>query len=168
MTERQWYVVHTKANEEARACHHLSRQNFCVYLPRYAKTRRHARKVETVVRPLFPRYLFIALDLAGDRWRSIQSTFGVAGLVMSGEGPRALPAEVVSAIRAREDALGHVMLGLPAGLGIGSRIKLLDGIFADHRGVLDRIADERRVAVLVQLLGRQVRVFVDAESVTAA
>ncbi|MCZ7594380.1 MAG: hypothetical protein M5U16_05260 [Hyphomicrobium sp.] len=41
-------------------------------------------------------------------------------------------------------------------------------MFADHGGVLDRIADERRVAVLVQLLGRQVRVFVGAESVTAA
>jgi hypothetical protein len=34
--------------------------------------------------------------------------------------------------------------------------------------VLDHIADERRVAVLVQLLGRHVRVSVDSESVTAA
>jgi transcriptional antiterminator RfaH len=168
MGGRQWYVVHTKPNEEARASHHLVRQSFSVYLPRYARTRRHARKTESVVRPLFPRYLFIALDLARDRWRSIQSTFGVVGLVMSGDQPAYLPSEAVEAIRAREDALGHVTLGLAPGLGVGSKIKLLDGIFADHSGVLDRIADERRVAVLVQLLGRQVRVFVDAESVTAA
>lgn len=168
MAERQWYVVHTKPNEEARASHHLARQSFSVYLPRYAKTRRHARKTESVVRPLFPRYLFIALDLARDRWRSIQSTFGVVGLVMSGDQPAQLPSEALEAIRAREDAEGHVMLGLAPGLGVGSRIKLLDGIFADHSGMLDRIADERRVAVLVELLGRQVRVFVDAESVTAA
>ena len=168
MSERRWYVVHTKPNEEARAGYHLARQRFGVYLPRYSKMRRHARKTERVVRPLFPRYLFIALDLARDRWVSIQSTFGVVGLVMSGEQPAPLPTEAVEAIRAREDADGHVALGLAPGLGIGSKIRLLDGIFADHSGVVDRIADERRVAVLVQLLGRQVRVFVAAESVTAA
>jgi transcriptional antiterminator RfaH len=168
MGERHWYVVHTRPNEEARAGHHLSRQSFSVYLPRYAKTRRHARKIDVVVRPLFPRYLFISLDLARDRWRSVQSTFGVVGLVMSGERPLSLPSEAIDAIRAREDVQGRVALGLPAGLGVGSRIKLLDGIFADHSGVLDHIADERRVAVLVQLLGRHVRVSVDSESVTAA
>ena len=168
MGGRQWYAVHTKANEEARASHHLARQSFQIYLPRYVKRRRHARKVEVVVRPLFPRYLFVALDLARDRWRSIQSTFGVLGLVRSGEQLAPLPTEVLEAIRAREDALGHVMLGLAPGLGVGSKIRLLDGIFAEHSGVLDRIADERRVAVLVHLLGRQVRVFVGTESVSAA
>lgn len=168
MGEQHWYVVRTKPNEEARASHHLARQEFGVYLPRYSKVRRHARKSEVVVRPLFPSYLFIALDLSRDRWRSVQSTFGVVGLIMAGEQPAQLPAEAVEAIREREDGLGHVILGLPPGLGVGSKIKLLDGIFADHSGVLDRIADERRVAVLVQLLGRQTRVFVDAKNVIAA
>jgi transcriptional antiterminator RfaH len=163
-----WYVVHTKPNEEMRASHHLARQGYEVYLPRYAKMRRRARKVDMVARPLFPRYLFVALDLAFDRWRSIQSTFGVAGLVMLAEQPAPLPAGIVEAIKAREGDEGHVRLGLAPGLGVGSRVKLLDGIFADHGGVLDRIADECRVAVLVQLLGRQVRVFVGAESVAAA
>ena len=160
-------MVHTKPNEEVRAYQHLSRQGFGVYLPRYMKTRRLVRKVDTVVRPLFPRYLFVALDLARDRWRSIQSTFGVVGLVMSGEQPVPLPAEAVDAVRAREDVRGYVTLGLAAGLGVGSKIKLVDGIFAGHAGVLDKVADERRVAALVQLLGRQVRVYVDAENVAA-
>jgi transcriptional antiterminator RfaH len=168
MSERCWFVVHTKPNEEERAYHHLARQGFSVYLPKFLKTRRHARKVEVAVRPLFPRYLFVALDLAQDRWRSIQSTFGVVGLVMSGERPLPLAAEAVDAIRAREDGRGYITLGLPAGLGVGSRIKILDGVFAEHGGVLDRVADQRRVAVLVHLLGRQVRVFVGSESVTAA
>lgn len=168
MDGQRWYVVNTKPHEEVRASYHLARQGFKVYLPRYAKMRRHARKVDTVARPLFPRYLFVALDLALDRWRSIQSTFGVVGLVMLAERPAPLPSGVVEAIRARENDQGHVRLGLAPGLGVGSRVRLIDGMFADHGGVLDRIADERRVAVLVQLLGRQVRVFVGAESVTAA
>lgn len=162
-----WYVVHTKPNEEARAAYHLSRQNFSVYLPRYAKIRRHARKIDRVVRPLFPGYLFIALDLARDRWRSVRSTLGVVNLVMSGELPVPLPCEALDAIRAREDARGLVSPSLSPALAVGSRIKLLDGIFAEHGGVLDCISDERRVAVLVQLLGRPARVIVDADSVSA-
>lgn len=161
----RWYVVHTQPNYEGRAEVNLQRQGFATYLPRYQRTRRHARKTETVVRPLFPRYMFVALDLARDRWRAIQSTFGVSHLVLAGEEPLALPSGVVDEIRSREGDDGIVKLGLPAGVGVGSRIRLIDGIFEDARGVIERIADDRRVAILLQLLGREVRVFVPAASV---
>ena len=161
----RWYVVHTQPNYEGRAEVNLQRQGFATYLPRYQRTRRHARKTETVVRPLFPRYMFVALDLARDRWRAIQSTFGVSHLVLAGEEPLALASGVVDEIRAREGNDGIVKLGLPAGVGVGSRIRLIDGIFEDARGVIERIADDRRVAILLQLLGREVRVFVPAASV---
>jgi transcriptional antiterminator RfaH len=161
----RWYVVHTQPHYEGRADLNLRRQGFATYLPRYQRSRRHARRTETVTRPLFPRYLFVALDLARDRWRSIQSTFGVSQLVLAGEEPLAVPTEVVDEIRAREGMDGIVRLGLPAGVGVGSRVRLIDGIFEDARGVIERIADDRRVAILLQLLGREVRVFVPAASV---
>lgn len=161
----RWYVVHTQPHYEGRADLNLRRQGFSTYLPLYQRSRRHARKTETVVRPLFPRYLFVALDLARDRWRSIQSTFGVSQLVLAGEEPLALPAGIVDEIRAREGDDGIVRLGLPAGVGVGSRIRLIDGLFEDTRGVIERIADDLRVAILLQLLGREVRIFVPAASV---
>jgi transcriptional antiterminator RfaH len=80
-----WYVVHTHPRAEAKALLNLDRQGFSCYLPRYLKRRRHARRLETVAAPLFPRYLFVALDLACQRWWSIRSTFGVADLVFNGE-----------------------------------------------------------------------------------
>jgi transcriptional antiterminator RfaH len=118
-----------------------------------------------VKRPLFPRYLFVGLDLARERWRAIHSTFGVNRLVLAGEEPLPVPDGVVDDIRAREDGDGLVVLGLPAGLGPGSRVRLVDGIFADAKGVLERVADDRRVAILLELLGREVRVFVSPASV---
>jgi transcriptional antiterminator RfaH len=121
-----------------------------------------------VARPLFPRYLFVALDVARDRWRTVQSTFGVSNLVVVGNDPVAMPAGVVEEIRAREGAQGFVQLGLPAGLKPGSPVRLLDGVFAEYRGVFERLADDRRVTVLLELLGREVRVFVPAASVAAA
>ena len=162
-----WYVVHTHPQHEARADLNLRRQGFTTYLPRYLRNRRHARRTEVVVRPLFPRYLFVALDLARDRWRSIHSTFGVTHLVVAGEAPLPVPDGIVDAIRAREDHHGYVALGLPGWVGPGSRVRLIDGIFADAKGILERIADARRVAVLLELLGREVRVFVPAQSVAA-
>jgi transcriptional antiterminator RfaH len=163
-----WYVVHTQAQKESLAEMHLRRQGFATYLPRYLRTRRHARKTEAVARPLFPRYMFVGLDLACDRWRAVQSTFGVSNLVIAGEEPLAVPDEVVDEIRAREGGDGCVSLGLPAGVGPGSRVRLIDGIFADAKGVIERVADDRRVAILLGLLGREVRVFVPAASIGTA
>jgi transcriptional antiterminator RfaH len=165
MSAQRWYVVHTQPNGEGRADLNLRRQGFATYLPRYARRRRHARRAEVVARPLFPGYLFVALDLARDRWRAIPSTFGVNRLVLAGEEPLPVPHGVVDEIRAREDGEGLVALGLPAGVGPGSRVRLADGIFADAKGVLERIADDRRVAILLELLGREVRVFVSPASV---
>jgi transcriptional antiterminator RfaH len=165
MSGLHWYVVHTQAQKESQAEINLRQQGFATYLPRYLRMRRHARKSTIVARPLFPRYLFVGLDLARDRWRAIQSTFGVSNLIFAGEEPLAVPDGVVDQIRARESNDGYVVLGLPAGVGPGSRVRLIDGIFADAKGVLERIADDRRVAILLELLGREVRIFVPAASI---
>lgn len=168
MAGSRWYVVHTQPNRKARADLNLRRQGFSTYLPRYVRRRRHARRHEMVARPLFPRYLFVALDPARDRWRAIHSTFGVNHLVLAGEEPLPVPDGVVDEIRARENGDGFVKLGLPAGIGPGSQVRLIDGVFADATGVLERIADDRRVAILLELLGREVRVFVSPAYIGAA
>jgi len=165
MTDVRWYVVHTQPQNETRAEINLRRQGFATYLPRYQRTRRHARKTETVTRPLFPRYLFVGLDLARDRWRAVQSTFGVSNLVFAGDRPLPMPEGMVDEIRARESGDGFIALGLPAGVGPGSCVRVIDGIFADSKGVLERIADDRRVAILLELLGREVRVYVPVASI---
>lgn len=168
MSGPQWFVVHTRPNSETRADINLRRQGLETYLPRYQRQRRHARRIEIVSRPLFPRYVFVRLDVASAQWRSIQSTFGVAGLVQVGDRPTALSDEVVRGIRAREDSTGFVALGLPPGIKLGASVRLIDGLFADNEGVVDRISHERRVSVLLSLLGRQVRVSVPTDSVAVA
>jgi transcriptional antiterminator RfaH len=108
------------------------------------------------------------MDVARDRWRSVQSTFGVSNLVVVGNDPIPLPDGVVDEIRAREGEQGFVKLGLPAGVKPGSPVRLIDGVFAEHRGIFERLADDRRVTVLLKLLGREVRVLVPAASVGTA
>ena len=43
------------------------------------KMRRHARKIDVVLAPFFPGYLFVQLDLQRDQWRSVNGTYGLGG-----------------------------------------------------------------------------------------
>src|SRR5690349_18265579 len=106
----RWYVVQTHAHCERKAAMHLARQGFEFYLPQYLKTYRHARRVETVPAPLFPRYLFVAVDLRAQRWRAIQSTLGIVRLVCNGAEPVALADGVVEALKRREGESGFIKL----------------------------------------------------------
>lgn len=97
--KERWYVVRTQPHREARASFHLGNQGYHVFLPRFLRSRRHARKFETVLAPLFPRYLFVVLDLTRDRWRSVNGTPGVEHLLMRGEGPEPVPRGLVEGLR---------------------------------------------------------------------
>jgi transcriptional antiterminator RfaH len=163
----RWYVVHTRPHAEAKAVLNLDRQGFTCYLPRYLKRRRHARRVEIVAAPLFPRYLFVALDLATQRWWPIRSTFGVSDLVYNGEQPAPIPSGVIQAIKGREDESGFVSLQRKPRFAPGETVRIIDGVFSACLGLFEGMADRERVAVLLELLGRKVRVVMDEEALAA-
>jgi transcriptional antiterminator RfaH len=164
----RWFVAHTQPHAEAKAVAHLDRQGFEIYCPRYLKRRRHARKIETVAAPLFPRYLFVAVDLAAQRWRSIYSTIGVARLVSNGDEPAAVPDAVIAALKNREDADGFIKLDSRPSFRPGEAVRVLDGAFSSCLGLFEGMAERERIAILLDLLGRKVRVVLDADLVAAA
>jgi transcriptional antiterminator RfaH len=164
----RWFVAHTQPHAEAKATAHLSRQGFEIYFPRYLKRRRHARKIETVAAPLFPRYVFVAVDTSAQRWRSIYSTIGIARLVCNGDEPAAVPDAVVDALKSREDAGGFIKLDFRSSFRSGDKIRVLDGAFSSYFGLFEGMAERDRIAILLDLLGRKVRVVLDADLVAAA
>ncbi len=163
-----WYVVHTRPNAEEIAARHLDRQGFRIFLPRLRKRRRHARKVDEVLRPMFPRYLFVAIDVAVDRWRSIQSTIGVSGLVCHGDRPSAVPGGVVESLLNRCDDDCILTADMRHHYAGGDRVRLLDGAFESLIGVFERMTDGERVAVLLDLMGRRVRVMLHVDALEPA
>jgi len=165
---RRWHVVHTHANAEWKALANLRRQGFEAYLPRYRKIRRHARRTETVAAALFPRYLFLRLDAAKERWRAVLSTFGVAGLICRDGVPAPVPEGIVEAIMAREDSQAFVDLTRQAEFKPGDAVQVLAGPFADHVAQFQGPSAAERVVLLLEILGRTLRVEVSREFVTAA
>lgn len=164
----QWYVVQSHLHSENKAAAHLARQGFEIYLPRYLKRRRHARRVEIVAVPLFPRYMFVAVDAATQRWHSIQSTIGVMSLVRNGDAPAVVPPNVISELKKREDARGLIQFDSKSPFAPGDRIRIVEGAFSDCLGFFECANDQDRVAILLDLLGRKVRVVIDGLSVVAA
>ncbi|MEQ8193058.1 MAG: transcription termination/antitermination NusG family protein [Rhodospirillales bacterium] len=163
-----WYAVNTHVQSEEKAAWHLRNQGFEVYLPRYLKRRRHARKTDLIKAPLFPRYLFVAIDMCLHQWRSINSTVGVARLVCTGSDPAPVPAPIIENIRVRENDDGIVVVDPRGRFKKGDAVRLLDGPFADVIGLFEGTTADERVMILLDLLGRQVKVRMKPELVEAA
>jgi transcriptional antiterminator RfaH len=162
-----WYVVHTKPHAEATAARHLNRQGFVPYLPQFSRTIRHAGRARTVLRPLFPGYLFVRLDTLVGRWQAIRSTVGVTAMLGGESGPQPVADSVVESIRNHEGEDGVVQLEQPPPFRAGQPVTIRQGAFCDIVGQCMGLDDGGRIRVLLQVLGRQVRVALPAEWVAA-
>lgn len=147
----RWYAVHCQTRREQWARTNLANQQFRAFLPLREKTRRHARRLETVLAPYFPGYLFVQFDPTRQAWRRINGTFGVLRIVMYGEQPAAVPKGIVETLMNASDESGTLFP--QAILNIGQTIRVLAGPFADLLGHLERITDAQRVRVLLDLMG---------------
>ena len=136
---KRWFAVHSLPHRESGAKFHLKNQGFRSFLPRRMKTRRHARKLENVLAPFFPRYLFVSLDLGCDRWRSVNGTFGVARLVMGGERPKPVPRGIVEALMTACDDRDVLRFDVGGRLRVRDRVQVLAGPFADQFGPSDEM-----------------------------
>jgi transcription antitermination factor NusG len=154
--QERWYVARTLPQRELQAAKQLANQDFRAFIPRYWKNRRHARKVETISAPLFPRYIFVILDRSRDRWRSINGTLGVERLLMQGGEPQPVPHGVVESLVDSADVEGNIDFHYQ--LREGQALKVIAGPFADLVGQLEWLDDKGRVRVLLELLGGTVRV----------
>ena len=152
----RWFLVHTLPHCERKAEMHLAAQGFRTHLPQIQKTIRHARQLRTVRAPLFPRYMFLILDLGRDRWLSVRSTIGVSSLFTCEDGPVPVPEGVVEALIQRTDEANLTLFN--SGLVLGQSVRILSGPFVDFVGTLERLDDAGRVRVLLDMMGSAVRV----------
>jgi transcription elongation factor/antiterminator RfaH len=152
----RWYVARTLPQRELHAARQLANQGFRIFVPRYRKNRRHARKVETVSVPLFPRYIFVVVDRTRDRWRSINGTFGVDRLLVYGGEPQPVPEGVAENLIQATDEDGNVRFDFH--LREGQTVKVTAGPFAELVGQLEGLDENGRVRVLLEIMGGKVRV----------
>ncbi|PVZ15712.1 MULTISPECIES: transcription termination/antitermination NusG family protein [unclassified Pseudomonas] len=147
--EPQWYLIQTKARQEARAEEHLRRQHLECYRP----VKADAKGAEQA---LFPGYLFLRMAPT-DSWFPIRSTRGVARVVAFGPAPCAVPEALVEQVRQRLAGQPPLRAGEPVRVQAGSGE--LQAIFLCNDG-------DQRAMILLNLLQRQQRVSLPRERLT--
>ncbi len=157
MTAR-WYVLRSKPNKETLLCEQLMARQIDVYYPcvRVQTVNPRARKM----RPYFPGYLFVHVDLAEVGESVLRWTPGAQNLVSFGGEPASVPEHLLGAIRRRVEAINAAGGEMLDGLRRGERVLIQEGPFAGYEALFDaRLPGRERVRVLLALLsGQQVPV----------
>ena len=151
-----WFVAQLRPHGLRRAEEHLLRQGFESFAPKILANTNSTGASQATCKPLFPGYLFVSFDPQNPRWGAINSTRGISRLILSDpRQPRPLPDALMAGLIARCDASG--LLAPDAGLGIGDRIRVLAGPFADLVTTIETLPSSERIGVLIDLMGREVR-----------
>ena len=160
-----WFLAQIKPNSHKIAERNLARQGFRTFLPLHEETTRVRGKFTVQKRPLFPGYLFVALDMLQGRWRAVNSTYGITRIVSLGKVPTPVPSELVSQLMRRCDQEGKL---LPQKLlKPGDEVTMTKGPFADVIATIESVTTDRRVWVLMDIMGGQTRVAVSAQHIRA-
>jgi transcriptional antiterminator RfaH len=163
-----WFAVCCKPRQEAVAEENLLRQGFHVYLPRIRVRKRYRGQWNDAVVVLFPRYIFIKVDPLRHSTAAVRSTRGVVGLVRFGGQPAVVPDAVMDALRQREDAVsGLHQDNLPL-FCAGESVRLVDGPLTGMEGVFTQQDGDKRVFVLLEMLGQANRVSVSRDWIARA
>jgi transcriptional antiterminator RfaH len=162
MTSPYWAIAQTENQRETIAAYFLARANFETYLPRI----RIKRGVKSRIVPLFPSYILVRIL---DRWHAVENTIGVTRLITSGSGPARLRDEIVDQIRGREtNGLVKLPSAAKTAFRRGQPVAISRGSFRGHVALFDGMSAHDRVNVLLDLLGRRVKIELAFGDVAAA
>jgi transcriptional antiterminator RfaH len=146
-----WYLIQTKPRSEKLALENLTNQGYECYLPMMKVEKVISNQIEVQKVPLFPRYLFINLDLdfESKSWTPIRSTRGVSNLVKFGETPAKIHDELVKHIYSREHLSDSKIEPL---YQKGQILKIVHGPFSGFESIYQGMDPEMRVIVLIEFM----------------
>lgn len=160
-----WYVLHSKPNKEDFLFSQLRNREIEVYYPhlRVAPVNPRARKVK----PFFPGYLFVRVDLEDVPLSSLTYVPGANRVVSFDHQPAIVPDEVISTIRLNVERINESPDLYYNQLSHGDPVIIQGGPFEGYQAIFDtRLEGSERVRLLVEILrGQQVRVQVPSKMV---
>jgi transcriptional antiterminator RfaH len=158
-----WGVVRSLPKREAFAAEQLGLRGFETFLPLIQTKRASA--------PLFASYFFV---LIVEQWRSINTCFGVLGLVRVGDCPSKMPDAEIENLKAMIDGHGYIKLPeappspIRRKIAIGARVRITAGPFGGMSGLYAGMSTRDCEKILLNLLGSQRPVLVPANLVIPA
>ena len=150
----QWYAMHSKPRKEDLLWDQLLIRKIEAYHPRIKvqPVNPRARKVK----PYFPGYVFVRVDLEQVNRSSLHWIPGTTGLVSFGGEPASVPDAMIRTIRHRVDAINANGGEQLEGLQPGDPVVIQGGAFDGYEAIFDmKLSGSERVRVLLTLLQAQ-------------
>jgi transcription antitermination factor NusG len=147
----KWYALRVKPHKEQVVCRQLQTQEIGFYYPALRVKPVNPRSAK--IRPFFPGYLFVRLDLQQTGPNALQWLPGVQGLVSFGSIPTPvadpLIAELQRRLRAIEAAGGLNRYQIQP----GDTVRIVAGPLAGYEAIFDaHLSGAERVRVLLAFL----------------
>ena len=160
-----WYALHSKPNKEQFLYSQLIHRNIDVYYPRLSITPVNPRSRK--VRPYFPGYLFVHVDLEEIPHSSLAYIPGANDLVSFDFEPASIPDEVIEGIKKNVNLINNQEQKFKQGLKHGDPVIIQGGPFDGYQAIFDTsLPGSERVRVLISLMrDHQVRMQVPDEMV---
>ena len=167
-TRSSWFAIYTKPRQERIARENLERQGFRCFLPLAINPYQRSSQKKPKIEPLFPRYLFLNAIPDQQSLGPVRSTIGVACLVRFGMKLVEMPENIIQAVHNRCDPKTGLVRLEPVPVNIGDKVQVFDGPLAGLQGIFRERKGEARAILLMQLLGTESTVEVDAMSLKKA
>lgn len=154
--ERPWWVAHTRSRQEKALARYLLPLGVPFFVPQHEKTARGARTRSSYL-PLFPGYVFFRGSLA-ERRTALQSRLLVAILEVQDQGLLQKELFELHALKAS----GAKLVPFEE-LHSGDPVRITEGPFQGHSGVVVRGDTRLRLLVSITMLRKNVAVEFDRD-----
>ena len=157
-----WYALRTKPRKEDVVWQQLRSQGVELYYPRVRvhPVNPRARKVK----PYFPGYMFIRVDLEESGISAYQWLPHSLGLVSFGGEPALIPDNLIYELKKRVKEIAEAGGEIFDGLKPGDAVRIHEGPFTGYEAIFDsRVDGQERVRVLLQFINTQREVPVELD-----
>jgi transcriptional antiterminator RfaH len=153
-----WYVLHSKPNREGFLFSQLQHRDIETFYPRLRVEPVNPRSRK--VRPFFPGYLFVHVDLEQVPLSSLTYVPGAHNVVSFDYQPAIVPDDVIDTIRTNVERINTDPEKFQHGLKHGDPVIIKGGPFEGYQAIFDTaLKGSDRVRLLIKLLhGEQIRV----------
>ena len=159
----RWYLIRTKPRKETVVEKRIGDLGLEVFLPWMRSRRRIGSRYQWVLAPLLPGYLFCRLDLMLSG-KAARYAPGVKDFVKFGSRIAEVGEEVIKAVRDR--CPGGMAEIKPRPYRMGENVLIKEGPFAGLEAIFEReMMGNERIAILLELLGRQTRLVLSSEMI---
>ena len=159
----KWYAIRTKVNREKDVEKRLTDFKLEVFLPWMRTRRRIGSRFHWVLAPLFPGYVFCRLDMVVSG-KAARYSPGVKDFLTFGSRIAEVSDDIIQTLRGR--CPGGIAEIDPVSAKPGDVVRISEGPFAGLEAIFEqKLKGSERVAVLLEILGRQTRIVLPSETI---